>query len=80
MRNIVTVVNPAAPKRPTVRDLADGQMFRYPSSSNPSNVYMKASDTNGKDTLVFQLNNGTYYHGFNGDREIQVVEEVNVKR
>lgn len=77
MRNIVTVTSP---KKPTVRDLADGQMFRYPASSNPSNVYMKASNADGKETLVFQLNNGTYYHGYKDDKEVQVIEEVIIAR
>lgn len=83
MRNMVSVLDPAAPKKPIFTDLTVGQMFKYGDSEN---VYMKIqrqfSDREGLGASLgaVLLNTGNIYFDVKDSKDISVVNEINIKR
>lgn len=77
MRNIVNVIKPVTPKKPTVVDLETGEIFRYDTSTDQ--VYIKAQHkTLG--TCVVSLVTGEIYTDFRHEGTVYRVSEISIKR
>lgn len=73
MRNVIRILD-ADKVKPTVASLETGDMFRYPTNSNPQNVYMKLP------LSVILLATGQAYSDFDPTREVETISSIQITR
>ncbi|SRR6266403_1065821 len=81
MRNKITILDPSYPKL-TFDDLEQGEMFRYPKSSNGDDaVYMKVNPSlTTSSTAAVYLVTGQLYITFDRTKEVQRVSLIQLSR